>query len=375
MRPFWTPLSALLLPAPRIYAPRLLLQNLLARGGVALIYAGDRMAPAFRHGQEISLEPKPADLGPGDCVVACPEGVPDLFRIEAMSEGGVGVCCDGDPAFSRTIPVSKILARVRAPSRRPTRLQRAASRIRLDVREALGGRLEPAADAADSVKAKYDAQAPFYQSAPGQDLEKPLHDWIVGEIPRGRRILVVGSGAGKECFALAREGYEVVGVDFSGAMIALARQEAARVNLAVTFHEADLRSFEAPPASLGAILFTYEVYSFVPSTRARVAFLRTLAGWMEPGGKIFLSARRLRRSYEAMMLSLQWLGRGRGAGNEWGDSHSRWIASDGTLRRSFIHLFTAGELRREVKNAGLQSGRTEGSHTLLWSEPSRSTSA
>ncbi len=348
---------------------------MLVRGGVELIYAGDRMAPAFRHGQEISLEGRPADLRPGECVVACPEGVPDLFRIDSKGESGIVVSCDGDPIFSMSMPESKVLARVRAPARHVPRLRRAANRVLLDVREALGGRLEPADDAAHSVKAKYDAQAPFYLAAPGHDLEEPLRDWIVAEVPRGHRILVVGSGTGKECFALAREGYEVAGIDFSGPMVALARQEAARLNLPVSFQEADLRSFQAPRAGLGAVLFTYEVYSFVPSESARVDLLRTLASMLEPGGRIFLSARRLRGGYEALMLSLQWMGRSRGAGKEWGDSHSRWIAPDGILRRSFIHLFTKGRLRRETRRAGLRSGRTEASHVLLYSEPSRSTSA
>ncbi|HEU5181230.1 MAG TPA: class I SAM-dependent methyltransferase [Candidatus Polarisedimenticolia bacterium] len=362
------------MPAPRIYAPRLLLQNMLVRGGVELIYAGDRMAPAFRHGQVITLEPKPADLRPGDCVVACPEGVPDLFRIDSKGESGIVISCDGDPVFSSSMPESKVLARVRAPSRRAPRLRRAANRILLDIREALGGRLEAADDAAHSVKVKYDVQAPFYLAAPGHDIEKPLRDWIVAEVPQGRRILVVGSGTGKECFALAREGYEVAGIDFSGPMVALARQEAARLNLPVSFQEADLRFFQARPGSLGAVVFTYEVYSFVPWEDSRVELLTTLASWLEPGGRIFLSARRLKGGYEALMLSLQWLGRRR-EGSEWGDSHSRWIAPDGALRRSFIHLFTKGRLRREARRAGLRSGRTEASHVLLYSEPSRSTSA
>src|SRR5262249_7184303 len=152
--------------------------------------------------------------------------------------------------------------------------------------------------AESGVRLKYETQAPFYAGAEGTDIEESLRLWILREIPKGRRILVAGSGTGRECFALARQGYEVSGVDFSPAMVDRARQEAQRLGLPVQFHAADLRAHRAPAASLGAVIFTYEVYSFLPRTAQRIRLLSDMRAWLEPGGKIFLSARRRRGLYE-----------------------------------------------------------------------------
>src|SRR4029453_7657144 len=102
-------------------------------------------------------------------------------------------------------------------------------------------------------------------------------------------------------------------------------EQAARQGLSATFEVADLRLHAEPPGSLAAVVFTYEVFSFLPRSRERIAALRSMAPWLMKGGVIFLSARRLHGAYEAFVLSVLHRA-GLGAGREWGDSHTRWIA-------------------------------------------------
>jgi SAM-dependent methyltransferase len=165
----------------------------------------------------------------------------------------------------------------------------------------------------------------------------------------------------------------VTGIDFSREMIARARHQAEQLGLSVTFEAADLRDCRVAPGSLGGVVFTYEVYSFLPTARERIDLLRAMASWLEPGGRIFLSARRLLSFYEALVLSIQWLRGGVWRRGSWGDSHTRWIAPDGSLRRSFIHIFPERRLKRELLEAGLRVGDFQGGHWSLSPMESSST--
>ncbi len=117
----------------------------------------------------------------------------------------------------------------------------------------------------------------------------------------------------------------------------------------------DLRACRRPAGTLAAIFFTYDVYSFVPGRAARVALLREMARWLRPGGAVFVSARRFERAWDPLILTLQRAAR-RGGG-EWGESHTRWIAPDGTLRRSFVRVFTDRAFRREARERGAAGRR------------------
>ncbi len=226
------------------------------------------------------------------------------------------------------------------------------------------GRADPAA----TVLAKYEAQAPFYAGVGGTEMTQRLLGWFRERVPPGGRVLVAGSGTGRESFALARSGWEVRGVDFSPSMVEIAKREAARRGLAASFLTADLRAHDEPPASLAAVYFTYDVYSFLPRRSERVRLLERMGGWLAPGGIVFLSARRFERLYDPLILTLQWISRlddddGRLA--RWGQSHTRWIGHDGTLHRSFVQVFTNAALRREVEEAEFVMGEWRGNHCLL----------
>ena len=340
---------------------------------VELIYAGDRMVPALRHGQTLSLKATSERFLPGDVVVASPAGIPDVFRVDRLDGGEALLTADADPSPAARLPSRLILARVHLPPRRTGRRGRELRRLALDLGEAWMGRMDPAPRISDSVLAKYDTQAPYYVASPGKEIESSLKERILREIPKGHRILVAGSGTGRECFALAREGYAVTGIDFSSEMITRARHQAEQLGLPVTFEAADLRDCRVAPGSLGGVVFTYEVYSFLPAALERIDLLRAMASWLEPGGRIFLSARRLLSFYEALVLSIQWLRGGLWRRGSWGDSHTRWIAPDGSLRRSFIHIFPERLLKRELLKAGLRVGDFQGGHWSLAPMESSST--
>ena len=196
-------------------------------------------------------------------------------------------------------------------------------------------------------------------------MAEPLLDWFTGRVPAGGRVLVAGSGAGRECFALAARGWQVTGVDFSEPMVEAAKQEALRRGLGVDFELADLRSYDRPGDTLAAVYFTYEVYSFLPAREERLALLAKMARWLAPGGVIFLSARWFEGFYAPAILTLQRAVRLSDRQARWGQSHTRWLALDGAVHRSFIHIFTKLAVEREARQAGLEPTGWLGSHCLL----------
>jgi 2-polyprenyl-3-methyl-5-hydroxy-6-metoxy-1,4-benzoquinol methylase len=343
---------------------------------VELLCGGDRMWPAVDEPRRVRVEPcDPASLREGDVVVAAIGRIPDLLRVIGCM-GGQALRLRGDADLDEPVevPVSAVVGRVRAKRRRVGHLGRRCRRLSIDLREALlgarGGSDET--DRAQSVREKYDVQAPFYVGIDSPDLEETLTCRIVRGVKPAGRVLVVGSGVGRECFALAEGGFEVRGVDFAPAMIEHARRGADERGLDVEFVEADIRVHEEGAGSLAGVLFTYDVFSFLPDPAERVRLLRRMSGWLAREGLVFLSARLVRRGYERLILTLQWL---RGAGRRgvsWGDSHTRYLAPDGSLRRSYVHYFTPRRLRDEAKQAGLRLDHWSGGHVELRRSGTRS---
>lgn len=59
-----------------------------------------------------------------------------------------------------------------------------------------------------------------------------------------RRVLDVACGVGRDALELCRQGYEVVGIDFSPRSIAVAQKQADKESLSVNFVVGDMRSLE-----------------------------------------------------------------------------------------------------------------------------------
>jgi 2-polyprenyl-3-methyl-5-hydroxy-6-metoxy-1,4-benzoquinol methylase len=325
-------------------------------------YAGDRMWPSIAHGEGVRLTPLAGAPARGSVVLCLVDGVPDLLRVVRAEGDRTEIAGDADPSSTIRLDRREILAVADLPRRPSGHGWRAWRRLRIDLAETRRTADSPARDLASTVMAKYDEQARFYARTNGPEMEQRLLARIEDRVPAGGRILVVGSGTGRECFALARCGWQVGGIDFSRSMVDLAREGAAERGLAVSFEVSDVRTHEESPRSLDAILFTYDVYSFIPGREERCTVLRTARRWLRPDGCVFLSARRFHRVYDRLLLALCRAGGGRGP---WGRCHTRWLGSEGDLHRSFIQLFSESGLRREARDSGYDMEPWEGGHAVL----------
>lgn len=111
-----------------------------------------------------------------------------------------------------------------------------------------------------------------------------IHEHLLATRPT--RILDLGCGPGLYAQRLAALGHTCTGIDFGPASIAYARQQAAAEGLALTYHQADLRTAEYG-AGYGLIMLIYGEFNVFRPTDAE-SILRKAHAALAPGGLLLL---------------------------------------------------------------------------------------
>ncbi|SNX56085.1 ubiquinone/menaquinone biosynthesis C-methylase UbiE [Streptomyces sp. TLI_55] len=137
--------------------------------------------------------------------------------------------------------------------------------------------------------AAFDALGDRYDEAfPHKEGQVAAAEWLVRSLPTGSRALDLGCGTGiPTALQLAEAGFDVVGVDLSDGMVALARKNVPGGR----FQQADIADLRpGGPLDLGRFEAVAAFFSLLMLPRAEIPLaLRTVHHLLVPGGLFALS--------------------------------------------------------------------------------------
>ena len=145
-------------------------------------------------------------------------------------------------------------------------------------------------------------------------------EWIQNSILAGKSAIILDLGCGPGFYTqrLALMGHECVGIDFSPASIAYAKEQAAEHGLSCRYLEGDMRTVEYG-SGYGLVMLLFGEFNVFPLHDA-IKILSNALHALNPGGVLLLEA----HTYEVVQNS--------------GEAPATWYASPGGLFSSRPHL-------------------------------------
>jgi cyclopropane fatty-acyl-phospholipid synthase-like methyltransferase len=112
---------------------------------------------------------------------------------------------------------------------------------------------------------------------------------LVQHLKPGGRVLDIGCGAGREALGLAREKFQVVGIDIAPQMVEAARANAEQEGLTITFRVQSVTDLDGPPGSFDGAYWAGS-YQHIPGRALRIETLRRILKVLTPDGALILVA-------------------------------------------------------------------------------------
>ena len=201
-------------------------------------------------------------------------------------------------------------------------------------------------------------------AAPDESAEAGLEPWeqrlYFGVLKEGDRILLVGSGGGRDLLPFCARGYVVTGVELVPALAAAARRHLDRNAMAATLIEAPIETADLPD-SYDVVIFSAFVYAYIAGSRSRASMLERLRSHLSPGGRIILSymeaVPRARRGLRLTRLS-GWM-----AGTDWTPEPEDTFSCGPSRLPFYERALSSAGVRSELTAAGFRIVRDEAAGT------------
>lgn len=107
----------------------------------------------------------------------------------------------------------------------------------------------------------------------------------------GSTVLDIGCGAGRTTIALARQGYEVTGIDLIPEMIKAAKEQASIHNVKAKFKAMNAVDIDFPDRSFQNVLFSFNGFEQIPGRRNRERVLKNVWRVLKNDGYFIFTAR------------------------------------------------------------------------------------
>jgi len=120
--------------------------------------------------------------------------------------------------------------------------------------------------------------------------DMPVNDWIsfiedlwVLNDPMPNLVLDIGCGTGVISLLLAQKGYNVIGIDVSEDMLAIAQQKSETADLNVLFLQQDMRTFELY-GTVDSVVCICDVINYLEGYTDLHRFFALVHNYLNPGG-------------------------------------------------------------------------------------------
>lgn len=116
---------------------------------------------------------------------------------------------------------------------------------------------------------------------------------VTDNFPFGAKILDIGSGMGREAFALNRQGFEVVGLDISKYAVEKASDEAVKRDSKVKFYHYDGEHIPFEDGMFDIVIIWNQTFGLLYGESYKESYLRECKRVLKPGGSLSFSGHSL----------------------------------------------------------------------------------
>ncbi len=197
----------------------------------------------------------------------------------------------------------------------------------------------------------------FDEIAPHFDITRykpwPESKRFISTLPKNSKVLDLGCGNGRNSIYLAKEGMNVIGLDFSLGLIKIAKNkmEWKEVLNHVNLIQGEIASLPLQDDTVDAVLYIATLHH-LPTPKERLQSLKEVARCLKSNGRVLVSAwaQEQEKFEDELKVSKEKME----DGFEFGDIFLPWMMKDGRVFQRYYHLFSKDEFKDLIEKSGLE---------------------